>query len=415
MVQNYKYISPFKVLIAFQKIIEGLEQIAVTDVSYRANYAKALLTQIEDKPEFRVGIDELDFVEKNQELIQYLLADLFPTALTNNEIKAATIPFYDFTFNYSQRFKKILNDVEASFDLSIRNMDEHQFFIMNCTLILNFYFHQNIDFGKPIFYDIPDKNGILKHYRILYNVDFLEIFPTDNAKFLNQTEIDELVDNYDNLDLWKKAFPEHSWILKGFAIVSLVDVTVESAVSNLKSNLLKSDTEKAELGESFESIFRSVFKIPDLRIGFTFYDEEEDLFLKPPFNDEKLHSYILLDEQEADCKNALCGCSYEHLIEDKKPFVIPNVAEYATEQDNINFATHLINQGVQSFLLAPVIKDKKLLGLLELASATGRALNSVNANKLELILPYLSDTIEKNNSDMMNQLEVKVVGFFDSL
>lgn len=415
MIKNYKYISPFKILISFHKLIEGLEQIALSDVDYRSNYAKGLLSQIKDKTEFRDGINNLDVIKNNQELISYLLADLFPTALTNNEIKAVTLPFYDFTFNYSERFKKIVNDVDVSFDMSIRDMDEHQFYVMNCTLILNAYYNQNIDFGKPLFYDIPDKNGILKHYKILYNADFLEIFPTENTKFLNQTEIEELIDNYDNLELWKKAFPEGSWNLKGFAIVSLVDVTVENAVSNLKSNLLKSDSDKAELNESFESIFRSVLKIPDLKIGFTFYDEEEDLFMKPPFSNENLKSFILLNEKEADCKNALCGCSYENLIENKKHFIIPNVKEYAFLQNNNLFSNHLIKQGVQSFLLAPVIKDKKLLGLIELASPTVRALNSVNANKLELILPYLSDTVEKNTNDMINQMEAIIQKEYTSI
>ena len=195
MIKNYKYISPFKILISFHKLIEGLEQIALSDVDYRSNYAKGLLSQIKDKTEFRDGINNLDVIKNNQELIRYLLADLFPTALTNNEIKAVTLPFYDFTFNYSERFKKIVNDVDVSFDMSIRDMDEHQFYVMNCTLILNAYYNQNIDFGKPLFYDIPDKNGILKHYKILYNADFLEIFPTENTKFLNQTEIEELIDN----------------------------------------------------------------------------------------------------------------------------------------------------------------------------------------------------------------------------
>lgn len=415
MIKNYKYISPFKILISFHKLIEGLEQIALSDVDYRSNYAKGLLSQIKDKTEFRDGINNLDVIKNNQELISYLLADLFPTALTNNEIKAVTLPFYDFTFNYSERFKKIVNDVDVSFDMSIRDMDEHQFYVMNCTLILNAYYNQNIDFGKPLFYDIPDKNGILKHYKILYNADFLEIFPTENTKFLNQTEIEELIDNYDNLELWKKAFPEGSWNLKGFAIVSLVDVTVENAVSNLKSNLLKSDSDKAELNESFESIFRSVLKIPDLKIGFTFYDEEEDLFMKPPFSNENLKSFILLNEKEADCKNALCGCSYENLIENKKHFIIPNVKEYAFLQNNNLFSNHLIKQGVQSFLLAPVIKDKKLLGLIELASPTVRALNSVNANKLELILPYLSDTVEKKTNDMINQMEAIIQKEYTSI
>ena len=415
MIKNYKYLSPFKILISFHKLIEGLQQIALSDIDYRSNYAKGLLSQIEDKPEFVSGIDNLKIIDDNQELIKYLLADLFPTALTENEIKAVTLPFYDITFNYSERFKRIIKDVDISIDMNIRDMDEHQFYVMSCTLILNSYYHQNLDFGKPLFYDIPDSNGIHKHYRILYNADFLEILPTDNTKFLNQSEIDELIDNYDNLDLWKKAFPENSWILKGFAIISLVDVTVESAVSNLKSNLLKSDIDKSKLNESFESIFRSVFKIPDLKIGFTFYDEEEDLFMKPPFNDENLKSFILLNEKEADCKNALCGCSYESLIEKNQSFIIPNVAEFALNEKKDRFANHLLNQGVQSFLLAPVIKDDKLLGLLELASPTIRALNSVNANKLELILPYLTDTIEKNNNDMANQMEAIIQKEYTSI
>ncbi|MFV5699773.1 HD domain-containing protein [Flavobacterium sp. ZT3R17] len=405
MVKNYKYLSPFKTLISFHKLIKGLEEIALSDIGYKSNYAKDLLNQMKDKPEFIDGIDNLDIIENNQDLIKNLLADLFPTALTFNEIKAVTLPFHDFTFNYSERFKKILEDVGMSFDISSIDMDEHQFYIMNCTLILNGYYNQNLDYGKPLFYEIPDKNGILKHYRILYNADFLEIYPTENTKFLTQKAIEELIDNCDNIDLWKKAFPQNSWFLKGFAILSLVDVTVESAVSNLKSNLLKPDVEKSKLDDSYESIFRSVFKIPDLKIGLTFYDEEEELFVKPPFNEAKLESFILLNTKEADCKNALCGCSFESLIENNKPFIIPDVLEFAKTKENYTFGEHLLSQDIQSFLLAPVIKDNKFLGLFELASSTIRVLNSINANKLELILPYIADTIEKTNNDMINQLE----------
>ncbi len=405
VVKNYKYLSPFKTLISFHKLIKDLEEIAMSDIGYKSNYSKDLLNQIKDRPEFIDGIDNLDVIRDNQDLIKNLLADLFPTALTLNEIKAITLPFHDFTFNYSERFKKILEDVGMPFDISIIDMNVHQFYIMNCTLILNGYYNQNLDFGKPLFCEIPDKKGIIKHYRILYNADFLEIYPTESTRFLTQTEIEELIDNYDNIDLWEKAFPHNSWFLKGFAIISLVDVTVESAVSNLKSNLLKSDAEKSKLDGSYDSIFRSVFKIPDLKVGFTFYDEEEGMFVRPPFNAGKLKSFTLLDTKEADCKNALCGCTFESLIENNKPFIIPNVSDYIAIKGNNQFTTHLLNQNIQSFLLAPVVKDNKFLGLIELASPTNRVLNSINSNKLELILPSIYDTIEKSNIDMINQLE----------
>jgi predicted metal-dependent HD superfamily phosphohydrolase len=405
MVKKYKYLSPFKTLISFHKLIKGLEEIAVSDIGYKAECSKDLLNQIKDKPEFIDGIDTLDIIEDNQELIKNLVADLFPTALTHNEIKAISLPFHDFTFNYSERFKTILKDAGLAFDISITDMDEHQFYIMNCTLILNTYYKQNLDFGKPLFYEIPDKNGVLKHYKILYNADFIEIYPAENTRFLSQTSIEELIDNYDNIELWKNAFPYNSWFLKGFAILSLVDVTVESAISNLKSNLLKPDLEKSKLNDSFESIFRSIFRIPDLKIGLTFYDEEEELFVLPPFNEGKLKSFIPLGTSGADCKNALCGCSFESLINNKKPFIIPDVLAFAKTKENFTLGEHLLSQDIQSFLLAPVIKNDKLIGLVEFASSKVRVLNSINANKLELILPYIADTIEKTNNDMINQLE----------
>ncbi len=405
MENNYFYESPFIPYISFHKVINILEEIALSSIDYRSNYAKALLKEIAAKPELREGINDLRFINENEELISYLLADLFPTALTHNEIKAATLPFQNITFNYSERFKKILNEAGQTFDMNIRDFDEHQFYVMNCTLILNAHYNQKIDFGKPLFYDIPDAEGIMRHYRILYNADFVEIFPTEATKPLTEEEINELIDNYDNLALWKEKFPPNSWILKGFVIVSLVDVTVESAVSNLKTYLLRPEVKTTESKEDSYSIFRSVFKIPDLRMGFTLYNEEEDKFEKPAFKEGKPSSFILLDQPEADCKNALCGCSYEYLIENQNVFIIPDVHEFAKEKQNQLFAKQLLSQNIQSCLLAPVIKDNKLLGIIELASSEVRALNSINANKLELIMPFLVDTIVRSFVDMQNQLE----------
>ena len=405
MENNYFKESPFKTLISFHKVIESLEEIAVSAIDYRSNYAKALLNEIASKPELKDGVTDFSFIEKNQELISYLLADLFPTALTNNEIKAVTLPFQNITFNYSQRFKKILAEAGQTFDMNIRDFDDHQFYVMNCSLILNAYYQQKIDFGKPLFYDIPDANGIIRHYRILYNADFVEIFPSENFKPISHEEINELIDNYDNLALWKEKFPPNSWTLKGFVIISLIDVTVENAVSNLKTYLLKPEPKKSDYTEDAYSIFRSVFKIPDLRIGFTVYNEEEDLFEKPVFTDGNMTSFILLDQPEADCKNAICGCSYEYLIENQNTFIIPDVMEFAKIEQNKAFATQLLNQNIHSCLMAPVIKDNKLLGIIELVSSEIRAINSVNATKLDLIMPFLVDTIVRSFSDMQNQLE----------
>lgn len=139
-----------------------------------------------------------------------------------------------------------MQEAGDDFEIIIRDFDEHQYYIMSCCIILNYYYGYKIDFNSPIFYDIPNAEGIVKHYRILYNADFLEILQTEKAIALTQEDINLLIDNYDDIDLWKEKFPQESWILKGFGIMTLYDNSVESAISNLKSNLLSSEDRKNE-------------------------------------------------------------------------------------------------------------------------------------------------------------------------
>ncbi|MFQ6602585.1 GAF domain-containing protein [Flavobacterium sp. C3NV] len=396
--------SPFKTIISFHKLIESLEEIALSNVDYRANYATALLKQIEPIPEFRSGIQDFSIIKNNEALIKNLLADLFPTALTNNEIKAVTIPFQNISFNYTDRFKKILRNAGDEFYMEIRDFDDHQFYINNCCLILGVYYKQKIDFNKPFFYDIPDEDGVEKHYRILYNADFMEIIPSENSIDLTQDDIDLLMDNYNDIELWKLKFPPGSWTLKGFGIVSLFDATTESAISNLKSNLLKPDSTRVTSNEIIENIFKSIFKIPNLKVGFIIYNPEEEKFIRPVKFDNQLQSFLLTKDQEIDCKNAFFGCTFEKLLDNNEPLVISNVKKFIEESANKKLGEHLLKQGIQSCVFAPVTRNGNLLGVVELVSEHPRDLNSVNATKLELVLPYLTDTIDRYNTDMQHQI-----------
>ena len=396
--------SPFKTLISFHKLIEALEEIALSDVDYRSNYAKSLLKEIEPIPEFRTGIEDFSIITNNKKIIRNLLADLFPTALTNNEIKAVTIPFQNITFNYTKRFKKIIKNA-GNFDLTITDFNEDQFYVLSCILILNAYYNQNFDYNKPLFYDIPDANGVIYHYRILYNADFMEIYPMKEAPILSQEDIDELMDNFENVALWKEKFPLESWVLKGFGIISLFDATKETAISNLKSNLLKRDKKTDENENSIENIFRSFFKIPDLRIGISIYNDDEKTFSKLPYEKAKIGSFILQNTPDMECCNAFLNCPANKLLDTKECFTISNVEAFGEIPGNEKLAEVLLNQNIKSCIFTPIVKDNKLLGIIELVSATPRQLNSINANNLNLILPNIVNTLERYDTDYQNQIE----------
>jgi hypothetical protein len=391
--------NPFQIRLSFHKIIERLESIAPAD-------RNGLLAEIEAHPELRDGITDISQIRDNEGLISRLLVELFPPALTTNEIKAVSIPYQGLIFNYTERFRNILKAAGPSFDINIRDFNDHQFYILSCCMILNEFYNTQLGFNKPLFYDIPTTDGIIKHYRILYNADFLEIIPTEHSVKLSEDDIKLLIDNYDDLSLWKEKFPPGSWILKGFGLISLFDATVENAVAILKTNLL-SNTIGSDIQEIMNSVFRSIFMIPDLRVGFTKFDKSEGKFSSSIFGQE-FQSFLLGDKNENECHKVLSKASYHNLINQHDYFAISNLSEYVANDPNNIVAAQLKSQNIESIILAPIIKEGTLLGILELVSPRVYELNSVNTNKLEIVMPFLVDTIDRKITEYQNRVEAVI-------
>ncbi|MFP9114006.1 GAF domain-containing protein [Flavobacterium sp. RHBU_3] len=401
--KQYKW-GPLVPRLSFHKVLEALEDIAKNETGYRAEYAQALLNHAAPYPELRDGIEDMGLIQTHEGLIRNLLADLFPTALTNNEIKAVTIPFYNLTFNHTARFTKILSNAGSDFDMAIRDFDNHHFYVFCCCLILNSHYGYNFDFNKPLFYDIPDEDGVMHHYRITYNADFMELVATDKAVNITAEDVNLLMDNFDNLDIWQEKFPPDSWLVKGFGIVSLYDATTENAIGSLKDSLLNNDNKENKDTESFEGIFRSIFRIPDLRVGFTEVNTEDNLFKLAPFLGVKSH--ILNGINEMDCDAMFCSDDLDEIMHDRKYFVISDVERFIEENPTETaMAQHLLSQDIRSLILAPIIKNDRFYGFIELVSARAKDLNTINANKLEFVTPFITDTIERYYSELQNEVD----------
>ncbi|NNE76468.1 MAG: GAF domain-containing protein, partial [Pricia sp.] len=270
MNNNYTKELPLVQLISFNKLLEHYDRMAQSDNFFLAKKAKHILKAQAPYPELRDGFTEIDLLQKYQEIIHIILQDVFSEILTTNEIKTASLPYNDVIFNSSERFKKILKQAGGEgFNPKMRNLPDDQMYIMACTVILNFYYGFHLDFRRPFFYDIPDAKGVMRHYRILYNADFMEILPTDASKELTQNDVDELLDDFDNIDLWKEKIPPNSFISKGFVVSNMFDVTAEHSISEIKSSLIASDKRGSEnFMSDLQDTFRSFFNVPDIIAGF---------------------------------------------------------------------------------------------------------------------------------------------------
>lgn len=405
MSQYSQKISPFEVLISFEKYIDVLQHIRYNDHwDYRVNYAESLIDTTKNFQELRKGFTDSSIIEKNEGLIKVLLADLFPTGLTHNEIKAAASPTAQIIFNYTERFSKILKDAGTDFNISPRSYDNGDYYIFSCCQILRTYFKREIKSEIPFYYDIPNKDGIIKHYKITVNVDFIDIYPKENTQLPSEATIDLLLDNLDDIQLWKKHFPPNSWIIKGFSIISLVDTTTEVALSDLKSTLIKIDPENLTPNNNIKEIFKSYFDIAEINFGLMIFNSEDMRLEKVPLYENLFTNHILdfwINMFDENTKQA----AIKNVQYNPKPIVISNVEKLAEDIKNIHSFKIINENNIKSFMIIPIVKDEKLLAIMEFTSPIPNTFNGLKLKKVESIYDIIVYSLNRFQYEKNNQIE----------
>ena len=415
MANLYKKDAPFQVYISFKKYLDVLEHIRYNDrLDYRVNYAKSLIDKTKNFKELRDGFQDISLLEKHDELIKLLLADLFPTGLTHNEIKAASIPLSNITFNYTERFKNILKDAGKDFEIELRNIDDDEFYVFCCCLIMQAYYKRDIKSSLPFYYDIPNRQGIMKHYKITVNSDFTEVYPIKGTKIPSEEVVDMLLENLDDFKMWKKYFPSESWILKGFTIISLVDCTSEVALSDLKSSMISIDPENLSPDENLIEIFKSYFDVADLNFGLMLFNKKDQRLEKLPIYENVFTNHILdfwintFDEETR--KN-----TFINLNHNSKPIVVSNISNLDHDIKDLPSFRILSENKINSFMVIPIMKENELIAIMEFTSTIVNSFNGLKLKKLEFFSDMILFSLNRFSFEKNYQIEAIIQREYTSI
>ena len=392
---------PLRIEVSFKKLFDNYRRNLDSSNSLLKERAKQIISVADEHPILSNGITNDEDLKKMMPQIDLILEDLFSSILGKNEIKVASFPFHNHFFKSSKRYDKIISEAGDSFALELMDFNSYEFYIMGCSIILGSYYGYNVDFKRPFYYKIPDANGILRSYRVLYNADFIEVKKTDKAKEIYKEDVDKLLENYNNIDVWTEMFPPGSWTFKGFVIANLFDVTVDVSISDFKTHLLSRNIDEGDINYDFESIFRSLFNLKNIGVGFSDYNEDQKVFEKNIYN-----SYLLNGKQSQLSKDSLCDHSFDVLFKNQELFNVTNVSKYYKKSPDNVLLKNLKKQNIESATFASIIDNGKVLGVLEIISPNINELNTVNSNKLEDIMPFLVNYIVRSKEKMTNDLEL---------
>ena len=406
---------PLQLNISFKKVFELFEKYAGKEFSDHPFHGSAseMVALFKKKPELIDGFSDYTLLEKHKKEINLLLNPLFPEPLQLNEIKAASVPFSFTSFKFTERFENILKNAGEDYELNVRNFEDDDMYIIACTFILGFVYNFKVDVKRPFYFNIPDKTtGTMKYYRAAFNGDFSEIIKTENTPILTEEDFKELLNNFENIDLWREKFPPNSYIFKGFGIINLFDVTAEEMLSSIKANLLEGGD---QLLTKLQSNLRDFYSLKDLKLGYSIFDNVNTKICETAV--KKSNSIILNTSTEINCdSNYFCSGILEKVFKNHETFIISDVENYGKNTSKNLFYQNLHKANIKSIILIPIeATENGDLALLEIASPRAYELNSVNVNKLKDIIPVFEAAVKRTSEERQNVLEATIQEHYTSI
>ncbi|MEQ8878392.1 MAG: GAF domain-containing protein [Cyclobacteriaceae bacterium] len=393
-------VIPFPAVVqtSFFKIIEDMEQKANDPDENLSNYARTLLEEVNQYPELREGITDVDALPKYQSIIDKLTRHLFPDTLSGNEIKLLIPPFLFQPIRTSKRFDNIIKASGKPFEFGMKDVTEDQFYLYCCYFLLGSYYGYPVNTSSPQKIEIyNEQQKILRTYKLLINADLCEFLPTEKTKEITRADYEDLLDDFGNIALWKEKFPPDSWIMRGIMIFSLVDVTMDQSVSSISSSLMvKTPDSFATLTKSIKSLLGNA----SLEVGVLMQDDNKLLSI----DHDDINSIVLKKGEFIDYIGGMCEYSYEILVEQKAPLVITNVEKFHAGAPS-ELSTKLNATGFKSYAILPLVHDGESLGFIELASKRSYEIHEGAIDSLKEVLPVIAMAIKRFITEEQNLVE----------
>src|SRR5688572_24169401 len=405
---------PFNTVLSFVPIIEYWRAKTNDPSKSTSLVARQIAKELKEAPELLEPIEDISVLDQHYELVAQLMSAVFPAATFETEIMGAITPLQDFSFYFAPKFSEIIlnNDHFLKQPLNMDTRTMHYYLTrLTYLLILEKFYHIPQPPREPLIFTIPDyKTGLYRHYNIELNATFLKILHEGKAQEISPDKIQELYNNFHDLDHWMVLMAPEKFTLEGFYIKKMIDVTDQKVLSSLKYDLLQTDVMMAaDRFEQLQEKIRVLFRRPNLQLGVTAFHKNNHTFLN--FGNKINHSFLMQNVGGTNLTKDF-QLLYKQLVEQEKPIVVKDVENSNLPEKVKKAITRL---GINNIILVLLRSHDENIGILELGSPNINDLDNFSLSKVEQFMPLFSVAVKRNAEQIENRLQTIIKEKFTSI
>ncbi len=394
---------PFRSRLSFEPLLEHLK----AHIGELGELGHTIIQEIEHRldatPVFKGAIENLEDLEEHQELLDFLINTVVPPAHRNHQLAKLSLPFHMGAFYETPVLKQLTRAGKVSYMVNrSANLIYCATVVGACSLILNEFYGQNIQVDPPFSIAIKqDESKLGKHYKVNLNTKFVNIKKLKPLRPLSQEQINNLLSNIYDTEAWLNHLPPDAFEFEGFVLSTLIDITEEEALSQLKQHLLKKDAiVNRENITELEAMVQSYLNISELQLGVTAVDYPIENVVSHKY---KIRFDFLAEEIPHLMNPQFQGSIYDKACRYKEVVLVEDLNNIGAQTE---IEEKLIEKGLGSIIVAPLFnKDDQVIGLLEVACHRPYALHAFSELKFRDLIGLFSLAVERSRLEIDNQVE----------
>ena len=400
--------SIFNSRLSFRSLLAALKKNIVEGNPGVQKLYGGVVAEFESHPELIQDIDDLSILTPYTELIEELLASIFPpTSSSHENLYAVALPFKFQTVYTSRLFHHLFikpgtNEVKVPDDATGLKLNKEKLEFAY-GMILKKYCGYNSPETSGWIHPYKDlHSGLTKYLELKIDTRFIDVKPVDELPKMPESILCQRTNRIKTIEELTEHIDLKKFVFEGLSIIKVNDVTEQEVISMIKNSLLNINAfSDATVYPELEAHIQSLLGLKDVRIGVTpFFKVNGHYVYSDLHNNNSIlfkhfHSSEEKDEVSDGCKLAF--------RESDRPVVFETLNEQSLTE--VDYLQYYYMEGGRSLIICPLKLHNELLGILEIMSETPGRLRHTHINKIEAAIPLFTLGLEKSLESLDTQID----------
>ena len=366
-----------------------------------------LISKMEATPELLKSFSDFSSTEPHREVIEMLLATLFPPSVSEQEnIYAVSFPLRYTVIHSSRLFQKMFiipgaNEIVVPDNLK-GSLYQHRLDYAYRLILKKFFGYETSDFAGAVYPYVDPATGLTRYLELNIDTRFVDVKPIDELPPPPENVVCKKTNRMMPLQELREKLPLEKFVFEGLVVIKINDVTDQEMISELKNTLLSFHTfTDSTVYDKLQTTMKSLLGMSDIKVGIT-----PLIHMNNHYVYSRLHNCNSIIFKHTDAvkeQNEICDCFEDILREYDQPIVYQTLDKKdIVELESLKLYYEL---GARSVIISPLKENGRLLGLLEVVSDTPGRLTNIHLEKIEKVIPLFTLAVEKTIENLDIQVD----------